>query len=188
MNSLSYMKLKQKSENYSPSDLVIELGFGEALKLAHSMLINDTWDESLQEYATSLLEEIRRKYPEKWNSNWRYDAFLGYAYDIILKYDERYAFYKSAFDKVYPHPPELLVALAGCCWAPGKPPISEEEAISLVKQAIQSTPYVEGVELLKGLYKSTGNVQELQYWEKVLENIKDTGPHLPSLDQIGSFG
>ncbi len=184
MNPLTYMELKQKSDNYAPLDLAIELGFGEALNLARQMLINEEWDESLQQYATNLLEEVKKKYPEKWNSNWKYDAFLGYAYDIVLKYDERYASYKSAFDKVYPHPPQLLVALAGCCWAPGKPPITEEDAISLVKQAVQTTPYVEGVELLRGLYKSIGNLKEQQRWEKVLENIKDTGPHLPSLDQI----
>ncbi len=184
MNSLPYLELKQKSKNYAPSDLAIELGFVEALNLAHQMLINEEWDESLQEYATNLLEEIRKKYPEKWNSNWKYDAFLGYAYHIILKYDERYLFYKSAFDKVYPPPPQLLVALAGCCWAPGKPPITEKEAISLVKQAIQIAPYIEAIELLRGLYKSIDNVEEQQHWEKVLENIKNIGPHLPSLDQI----
>ncbi len=184
INSLSYMELKQKSEIYSPVDLANKLAFEEALNLARNMLINEEWDESLQTYAVSLLEEIRKAYPEKWNLNWRYDAFLGYAYDIILKYDERYAFYKSAFDKAYPQPPELLVALAGCYWTPGNPPITEEDAISLIKQAIQSKLYVEGVELLQGLYKSIGNIHEQQHWGKILENIKDTGPHLPPLDQF----
>lgn len=184
MNSLTYIDLKQKSDNYTPSDLVRELGFEETLRIARQMLINEEWDESLQEYATKLLEEIRKKYPEKWNSNWKYEAFLGYAYDIVLKYDERYASYKRAADQEHPQPPQLLVALAGCCWAPGKPPITEEEAISFVKQAIASVQYIKAVELLRGLYQSTGNVKEQQYWEKVLEDIKDTGPHLPSLDHI----
>lgn len=184
MSSLTYTKLKQKSNNYVPTDLVNELGFENTLNIAHKMLINEEWDESLQTYATNLLEELKKKYSEKWNSNWKYDAFLGYAYDIVLKYDERYFSYKSALGKVHPAPPQLLIALAGCCWAPGKPPISEKEAILLVKQAIQTIPYIEGVELLRGLYKSIGNDKELQYWEKVLENIKDTGLHLPSLDQI----
>lgn len=123
-------------------------------------------------------------YPKEWNANWKYDALLGYAYHIILKYDERYAAYKRAFDKIEPPPPELLVAMARCCIAPGKPPITEEEAISLVKQAIATAPYVEAVELLRGLYKSIGNIKEQRYWEKVLENIKEASPHLPPLDQI----
>lgn len=152
--------------------------------MARHMLINEEWDESLQAYAADLLEEIRKKYPEKWNANWKYDALLGYAYHIILKYDERYIAYKRAFDKVYPHPPQLLIAMAECCWAPGKPPITEDEAISLVKLAIKNTPYVEGIELLRGLYKSLGNIKEQMYWENILENIKENGPHLPPLDQI----
>jgi len=85
MNPLTYMELKQKSDNYAPLDLAIELGFEEALNLARHMLINEEWDESLQQYATNLLEEVKKKYPEKWNSNGKYDAFLGYAYDIVLK-------------------------------------------------------------------------------------------------------
>lgn len=187
MKPLTYIELKQKSENYKPSELINNLGFENAIHLAHQMLNNQEWDQSLQEFATNLLEEIREKYSEKWNSNWKYDAFLGYAYDIILKYDERYEAFKRAYDKAQPPPPQLLVGIAGCCWAPGKPPLTEDEAILFVKQAIQTTPYVEGVELLRGLYKSMGNIKEQQHWEKVLDRIKDTGPHLPKLDQISDI-
>lgn len=184
MNRIKYIELRQKSKDYKPSDLVHQLGFEEALHVACDMLKNEEWDESLQEYATKILMELKTKYPEKWVSNWRYDALLGYAYHITLNYDERYAAYKRAFDKKQPAAPQLLVAMARCCIAPGKPPITEEEAISLVKQAIKTTPYVEGIELLRGLYKSTGNIVEERYWGNILEEIKENGPHLPALDQI----
>jgi len=184
MNDEKYLTLKQKSNSCSPSILIDSLGFNEALLIACDMLNNEEWDESLQAYATNILEELRKKYPEEWDANWKYDALLGYAYHIILKYDERYAAYKRAFSKIKPTPPQLLVAIARCCIAPGKPPITEEEAISLVKQAIVSVKYIEAIELLRGLYKSTGNVKEQHYWEEVLENIKDTGSHLPPLYQI----
>lgn len=184
MNKIDYSKLKQKSQTYSPSDLVDLWGFNEVIHIACEMLKNEEWDESLQEYATILLEKLKNKYPEKWDTSWRYDALLGYAYNIILKYEERYAAYKRAFDKVHPPPPELLVAMARCCIAPGKPPITEKEAIALVKQAITTKPYIEAVELLRGLYKSTGNVNEQMYWEHFLESTKECGFHLPPLDQI----
>ncbi|MBA3284905.1 MAG: hypothetical protein H0U27_07580 [Nitrosopumilus sp.] len=183
MNDEKYLKLKQKSNSFSPSVLIDSLGFNEALFIACDMLNNEEWDDSLQEYATNILEELRKKYPEEWDANWNYDALLGYAYHIILKYDERYAAYKRAYNKIKPPPPQLLVAMARCCIS-GKPPITEEEAISLVKQAIVSVKYIEAVELLRGLYKSTGNVREQHYWEEVLETITGTGPHLPPLYQI----
>jgi tetratricopeptide (TPR) repeat protein len=148
------------------------------------MLRDEKWEESLQEYATKLLEEIRKKYPEKWNSSWKYDAFLGYAYDIILDYDERYAALKRAFDRVNPPPPQLLVYLARCCWAPGKPPITQEEAVELVKEAIKKTPYIEGISLLRGLYKCMGKTEEQKQCEKTLEESQETGIHLPYLDEI----
>lgn len=161
-----------------------EIGFDNALDLARQIFNNEKWDETLQEYALHLLETIRNIFPEKWNSNWKYDAFLGYAYDILLEYEKRYTAFKRAFDKVSPTPPQLLVAMAGCCWAPGAAPITEEKAIELVKQAIAKIQYVEAVELLKGLYKSIGNTTECQYWDKILESLKENGTHLSSLDQI----
>lgn len=184
MSKATYTKLKQKSYSYTPTNLVNTLEFDAALRLACDMLNDEEWDESLQEYATSLLEELRKKFPDKWNTTWKYDALLGYAYDIIFKYDERYAAYKRALTKIQPPPPQLLVALAGCCIAPGKPPVTEEEAISLVKQAIATVSYIEAVELLRGLYKSKGNIKEQYYWEKVLEDIHKNGVHLPPLNQI----
>lgn len=184
MNDEKYVKLKHTSNNYNPSKLIDSLGFNTALSIACDMLNNEEWDESLQEYATTILEELRKRYSTTWNADWQYDALLGYAYHITLKYDERFAAYKRAFNKIKPPPPQLLVAMARCCIAPGKPPITEDEAITLVKQAIESVQYIEAIELLKGLYKSTGNVEEQKHCEKVLESIRDTGSHLPSLCQI----
>lgn len=184
MSKAEYLKLKEISYNYDPSELANRLEFGESLVMACDMLNNEEWDESLQEYATNLLERIRARYSEKWDTSWKYDALLGYAYHIILKYDERYIAYKRAFDKISPPPPQLLVALARCCIAPGKPPITEEDAILFVKQAIATTPYIEAIELLKGLYKSIGNIEEQRHWENVLENIGENGPHLPLFDGI----
>lgn len=179
-----YNTLKQKSENYVPTELVDKLGFDGALRLAGEMLNNEQWDEELQNYAATLLEAIRSKYTSKWNSNWQYDALLGYAYDIVMNYDQKYLAFKRAFDKTDPPPPQLLVALASCCWAPGKLPLSEEEAVLLVQHAIKKIPYIEGVELLIGLNKSLGHTEEQKKWEKILSEIRNTGVHLPSLASI----
>lgn len=180
----TYEILKMKSESCAPAEWATNLGFEGALVMARKMLFNIVGDDSLREYAAELFEAIRIRYSDQWNSSWKYDAFLGYAYNITLDHDKRYFFYKSAFDKVHPCPPELLVALADCFWSPGKPPVTEEEAISLVKQAIQSTLYIEAVETLRTLYDSIGDVKEQHYWEQVLEAIKDNGTHLPSMEKL----
>ncbi len=182
-----YVELKKQAVCYKPLELVEILGFKKSLETALNMLNNEEWEESLQKYATDLLEIMRIKHPKIWNSSWKYDALLGYAYHIILKYDDRYLAYKRALDKVSPAPPELLVALARCCIAPGKPPLSEEEAILLVKEAIETTPYIEGVELLKGLYKAIGNRKEQEYWEDVLSKISKNGTHLLPLDDFSNL-
>jgi hypothetical protein len=184
ISRIKYQDLKQIARGYKPLAFIKIFGFSKSVSTACSMLNNEEGDENLQQYATNLLEELKRTYIKKWNADWKYDALLGYAYDITLQYDRRYAAYKRAFDKANPPSPQLLIALAGCCWAPGKPHITEEEAISLTRQAIKDIFYIEGVELLRGLYKSTGNIKEQEYWEHVLEGIKDSGVHLPALDQV----
>lgn len=180
----NYEELKLLSRSSTPKELAYKLAFNEGVLLAKKLLNNDEWDDELQEYSANLLEEIRKKYPEEWNLNWKYDAFLGYVYHIILKYDERFLAYKRAFEKVSSPPPQLLIAMARCCRAPGIPPITEEESIKLVKQALSEKNYYEGVSLLKGLYKSTGNKKEEEYWEQVLGNINKNESDLPSLDDL----
>ena len=133
-----------------------------------------------------MLEAMREKYPEKWNSSWKFDGLLGYAYDITLKYDERYTAYRRALDKTTLPPPQLLIAIAGCCIAPGTPPLSENEAILLVKEAIQVIPYIEGIELLIGLYKAMGNIEEQSYYKNILNKISDNGSHILSLDDFSN--
>lgn len=179
---ISYEELKSISENQAPPNIVDSLCFEKTFCLVHQMLNNKKWDESLHEYGALLLENLRRSYPKEWNSHWKYDAFLGYAYDIIFDCDERYAAYHRAFQKANPPPPELLVAIARCCWSPGKPPITEKESISLVKKSIENIYYIESVRLLRGLYKSSGNIREQLYWENILDQIEKNGTHLPSLD------
>lgn len=180
----THKELKEISTIFSAANLVNNRGFDESLNVARQILENEEWDQELQEYAVDLLEEIRKQFSEKWNSNWRYDAFLGYAYNIIFKYDERYAAYKRAFNRISPPPPQLLTALAECCWAPGSPPITEQEAILLVKEAMKEVPYIEAAQLIRGLYKSIGDTNQQVYWERILEKIKDNGIHLSSLSDF----
>lgn len=184
MNTFTYDELKKKTQDYTVVDFVSHFGFDTSIHIARAMLNNDQWDDSLQNYATNLLETLRSKYPQKWDSTWRYDAILGYAYDIIFKYEDKFTAYMRAFDKIDPQPPELLVAIASCCWAPGFPPISEETAIEFLNKAIQTTPYIEAVELLIGINKSLGRHEEEHHWQIILKNLGSNGPRLPSLDQI----
>ena len=173
---------KMRSEN--PSKIIEELGFEETIRLACAMLINERWKEELQEFAVSLLQDLRKKYANKWNSSWRFDALLGFANDIIMDYDERYEAFKRAIEKANPAPPELLIAYAKCNSSPGIPPVTEEEAIALIKKAMKDKLYVEGVMFLRGIYWSMKNKKEELFWSNVLDKIKDNGAKLPRLDKI----
>lgn len=184
MKSVYTFDRMEKLRLEEPLKLIKVLGFEETIRLACAMLMNERWEEELQKFSVSLLQELRKQYIEKWNSSWRFDALLGFANDIIMDYDERYNAFKRALEKVDPAPPELLIAYAKCNSSPGTPPVTEEEAIALIKKAIKDKLYVEGVMFLRGIYWSMGNKREEMHWSKVLNTIKDNGAQLPRLDKI----
>jgi hypothetical protein len=168
----------------SPLKLIENLGFEETIRLACAMLMNEKWEESLQNFAVELLNHLKDSYVEQWNSSWRFDGLLGFANDIIMNYDERYAAFKRALAKANPAPPELLIAYAKCNSSPGEPPVTRDEAISLVQQAIKDELYPEGVMFLRGLYWSAKDESATKYWSDILDSVKDQKSTLPQLYKI----
>lgn len=156
--------------NYSFEKVVTTLSFEDNLRLAYRLLYNNQWDELLQEYAIQLLYTVRNHYPVEWRASWRHDGFLGVACNIRFKYDERYAAFKRAYDNSSNPPPELLIELARCFTCPGSPPpISADQAISLLKESLKNCLYIEAVSTL---YKI--------YWD-----INDYSPDIPR--PLGDF-
>lgn len=157
---------------YSTKDIVKALSFKDCLRLAYFLMYNERWDSCLQEYAVLLLYEIQTFFQEEWNSSWEYDALLGLACYLVCKYDERYEAYNSAFKKTNKPPPSLLIELARCCICPGTPPISYDDAIALVKKAIEKTPYTDGIGLLSHIYALKDDKENEEYWTNILKKSK----------------
>lgn len=175
-------KWEELITNFDPRNVAKELLFFKGIKLSHSLLYNEKWDENVQEFAIKLLEAIMTTHPKEWNSSWQYDAFLGLAYDITLKYDERYEAFKRALEKVSPPPPQLMIAMAGCCICPGLPPVSYEQAIKYLNLALKDYLYVDGVSLMRAIYSLKSDIKNENYWTQVFKKIEDHNIESPSLD------
>ncbi len=171
----------QLTEKYCPLDLAQLLSFRDALRVAYRLLYNHGWHEDLQIYATELFEAIRIVYPIEWNESWRYDALLGLAYYLACEHEKRYEAYKRAFDKAKDPPPRLLIEMANCADCPGDPPIDRKDAIDLVKKALQSGLFIDGVGVLRVLYGAIGDKSQEQYWANVLKNA-DKKMEAPSIE------
>lgn len=168
------------ANTHSVDKVVRALSFKDAMRLACRLLYNRAWDYELQEYAVSLLEAIREFFSEEWNSDWRCDAFLGLACNITFKFDQRYLAYKRAFEKApSPLPPGLLIEFARCCDCPGDKPISYDEAIALIQEAIKGQQYVDGVGLLQLINALKGDEKSEKYWRAKLMELGDKGIRSP---------
>ncbi|MGB5968972.1 MAG: hypothetical protein WBG70_11655 [Spirulinaceae cyanobacterium] len=148
------------------------------------MLYNDEWNEELQAYATDLLKTLRLKKSSQWSSDWRHDVFLGTACDITLRYNERNQAYKRAYEASKEPPAELTWLLARCLFTPGKPPISENEAIRLLEEGLSQKQFIEGTQLLVSLYRNQGNTNAQAYWQKRLELLREKSIHAQSIEPL----
>lgn len=165
-------------QTYEVEEILILLDFKELIILAYKMIYNDEWDDIIQNYAVELLYAIRKKYPKEWDSLWTFDAFLGNACNITLRYDERYAAYKRASEKVSPIPPSLMVLLARCYISPGIPPISQEEAENLLIESLKQEKTIEGVSLIKRICERKKDTKQVAYWEKILKVVEEKDLHI----------
>jgi hypothetical protein len=156
---------------YSPNEISSTLSFKDGLRIAYRLLYNDDWNEDFQHYAVDLLYALRYAHADDWNISWEYDAFLGLACDITYKHDERYEAYKKAFDKCNSPPPRLLVEFARCCVCPGPPPISYDQAINLVMEAMKNQYYSDGISLLCVIYSLKGDKKQEGFWSNTLKKL-----------------
>jgi hypothetical protein len=161
---------------FRPFELANALPFHDAMRLADRLLTHDYLYDPWRHYAIEFLYAIRDQFSNEWSSSWRYDAYLGNACAFASRYDERYKAYRHAMTKISPAPPELLVVLASCNSAPGKPPISEEEAVRILIEVAHKKPYKDVVRMLiKGCYrKFREEPKELEYWEKLYQNLEES--------------
>ncbi len=166
---------------YAPSEVASSLSFKNGLQVGYQLLYNQNWDESLQQYAVELFYKIREVYLDMWDESWEYDALLGLACYITSRHEERYESYKRAFDKSSNPPPRLLIELARCCICPGKPPITYEQALDLVTQALKDCLYLDGVGLLCNIYSLKKEEVKKQEWLRVLENSEGK-PNSPCIE------
>lgn len=171
---LKHDMLEQLVHDYSPNEVAMTLTFKDSIRLSYRLLYNKIWNEELQEYSVNLLLVIRNLYSKEWNASWEYEAFLGMACNITLKYDERYEAYKKAFEKTNNPPPELLIEFARCCICPGSPPISYEYAINLVLRALEKGPFADGIGLLSHIYSLKNDSKQEKYWNELLQKSDKT--------------
>ena len=97
MKTDKYRELKQKSEDFTYSELAFSVDFKEGILIACNMLHNDEHDCDLQVYAVDFLKELKKMHHKEWNSSWKFDALLGYGYNVAWgAYDEQYFAYMAA--------------------------------------------------------------------------------------------
>jgi len=138
MNSLENL-IKTKNwqlvaEKHSQKFLSKHLSFKKGLLLSRKLLENENWDADLQEFAIALIEEIKKSHPYEWESNWKHEAYLGYAYDALgYEYEKVFDAYQKAAQSANPPPPEVLMRLAMSWSCPGiYPKMTKEKAIKIL--------------------------------------------------------
>lgn len=174
---------KEISYKFTPKEISESLSMMQGILMAHEVLYADFFDDGLRDFAISVLETIRVDHTKEWESSWKYDAFLGHCYSYLMREEDSFAAYESAFKKAPRNTfPGLLVALSGCLNLPGGLTIEYMRAILYLKRAIKDYLYKDAVQLLRAVYSIKGDKEKEDYWWDVYERIKNTNAASPSLD------
>ena len=197
MNQLSQL-IEQKewmriSKQYTPKDLAENLSFVNGLILSRLLLENESFDDTIQIFAIELIKAIKELYKNEWESDWRYEAYLGYAYEFPgWYYEEQYDAYKRAFVKSGESDPEVLMRVAINWNCPGvyKQKLDEKQAIELLEKALIKKPYIEGISCLVNLYNDVGDMPQKKHWQAILEESEKKQLHAPYafLDVFDTYG
>jgi hypothetical protein len=106
-NIVSEKNWKLLISNYSIKDICSSLSFKEVMYVAEQIFYDDIEDKDNQQFALELTLEIANFFKDDWNKDWKNDVFIGNFCEMLWRYDERYFYYKRAYDKLIVPPTEL---------------------------------------------------------------------------------
>jgi hypothetical protein len=155
--------------------------YRECMALAYDLFFKNLHDSGIQDFSVRLFFAIALAYPIEWNTDWKNDAFLGKLCSITWRYDEMYACYKKAYDRLKDPPDSLLILLADCNFAPGLPPISDKESDEYLERAIRKKITYEGAEMMRGRARMKGDKQEEAYWDIQCNELKRKNIHMDTV-------
>jgi hypothetical protein len=167
--------------NYSVKDVCSLLNFKEAMHVVKHLFYDDIRDDEKQQYALKLAFEVKAFFKNEWENDWKNDVFLGDLCEMLCLYDERYLYYKKAYDKLKDPPAELLLLLSNCNSAPGKPPITDEEAEFYLRNAIEKKLTYEAALGMRGLYRDKGDKSREEYWNQMYKKLEKENIHSDQL-------
>ncbi|ADI37478.1 putative uncharacterized protein [Waddlia chondrophila 2032/99] len=170
-NLMNREHLEEIVNHYSVEDLIKLLSFKKAMALSKLLLENENFDFDIQEYALNLIKKIRQVYPNKWDKDWKHEAYLGYAYGILgCDIEQEFDAYSIAAKKAVDPPLEISMHMALLWSYPGvyKLKMDEENAIKILENVASQIPYMEAVGGLIRLYEETKQVGKIAYWKEVL--------------------
>lgn len=147
------------------------------MHVVEHLFYDDIQDDENQQFALHLALEIKEHFKENWEEDWKNDVFLGNLYEMLCLYDERYFYYKRAYDKLNDPPTELLLFLSNCNNAPGIPPITDEESEFYLKKALETKLTYEVALAMRSFYKLKEDKSQEEYWDQVSKKLKEENIH-----------
>lgn len=163
--------------HYSVKEICLSLNFAQAMNLLKHLFYDDFHDDEKQQYALQLAYEIKDFFNKDWENDWKNDVLLGDLCETLWLYNERYFFYKKAYDKLKDPPEELLLLLSNCNSAPGKPPITDEESEFYLKKALKKRLTSEVAFTLKGFYRLKNDKDQEAYWDQMYKKLEKENIH-----------
>lgn len=181
MNEINNLVVHERFDrlitNYSVQEVCSDLNFNQLMHVVERLFYDDIQNDNKQQYALKLAFTIKEQFKDEWTKDWKNDVFLGGLCEMLWLYDERYRCYKRAYDSLQDPPAELLLLLANCISAPGTPPISEDEALYFINEAVRKSLTCETALAMRSHFMLTKDMDKQNYWNTIYEKLKNENVH-----------
>jgi hypothetical protein len=169
-------------EYFSPYCIVSLLDYKDCMLLANDMFSKNSHDPDIQGYGIKLFLAIRDHFSSQWHKDWKNDIFLGGLCGMVWLYSQEYEYYRQVYERLQDPPEAVLLRVAGFLnQPPGEVCISEEEAVNLVRRALEKKATYEAAIMMRSLSRSKGDTVQEQYWDTMAERLDQQNIHTDPL-------
>ena len=168
-------------KEFSTEDVCCALNYRECMALAYDLFVKNQDDYTVQDFSVRLFFAISQVYPDEWNKDWKNDVFLGKLCSITWRDDERYAYYKKAYDRLEDPPDSLLLLLASCNSTPDTPPISDKESEDYLLRAVNKKITYEAAVMMRGLAQDKRDQNKEAYWNAMCDTLEKNNIHTETI-------
>ncbi len=132
--------------------------------------------EEARNFAVNLMIEIRKRYLDQWQKDWKNEAFLGISCALVYLEEEAFQYLKAAYEALQDPPQSLILAYISAA-EKIEGILNKENLLELTEAAVKKGATYQAALQMAFLSNQLGNREESKYWKERAEDAETKEYH-----------